>query len=138
MAKDPQQIAAKWAQRLQGATQDIQNGVMNVTVSPTSQAAAKKDKWVAGIQKAAASGKWEAGLNKVSLQSWQNSMIQKGLPRVGQGATAAQPKMADFMAKLIPYQTQLQSTIKAMPDLTLEDNLNRAMAFMRGMSNFKK
>lgn len=136
--KDPNAIATKWAQRLAGATTDIQNGVMAVTVAPTQQAAKKQDKWLAGIQRAAINGTWQAGLNKVSLSDWQTAMIQKGLPRVGQGATAAQPKMASFMTKLLPFQQQLQSQIAGMPDLTLDDNIQRMNTFIRGMATFKK
>jgi len=132
------QFAEKWARRMSQSTQDIQNGVNRVTEAPTAKAAAKKTKMLQNLTAAVNSGKWEAGLARVSLQDWKKSIIEKGLPRVQAGVTAAQPKVADFANKLLAYQEGLQSQIESMPDLTLQDSISRMTAWITGMSKFQR
>lgn len=138
MAKDPNQVAEKWRQNLSAAGTSIQQGVNRVSIAPTQQAAKKKEKlktnWLAAID----NGSWERGLNAVSLEDWKAAMINKGLQRIQQGATAGQPKMLAYMQKLLPFQEQLSAKINAMPDTTLEDNIARMGEFIRGMAKGKK
>lgn len=133
-----QQIADKWASNLGSATTQIQQGVMNVTQSPTQKAAANPQKYLQGVTNAVNSGKWANGLNKVSLADWQQSFIQKGLPRISQGAQAAKPKMTTFMDKLLPFQDTLAKQVGAMPKNNIQDSINRASAWITGMSKFQK
>lgn len=132
------QFAEKWARRMSQSTQDIQNGVNRVTEAPTVKAAAKKQKMLQNLTAAVNSGKWEAGLNRVTLQDWKKAIIEKGLPRVQAGVTAAQPKVADFANKLLAYQEGLQSQIESMPDLTLQDSIARMTAWINGMAKFQR
>lgn len=133
-----QELADRWTAGLSGATQQISDGIDRVTVSPTSQAAKAKTKMLQNLTAAVNSGKWEAGLNRVSLADWQTAMKEKGVPRIAQGAAAANGKMAQFAAQLIPYENQLQATINNMPSLTLQDSIARASAWITGMSKFVK
>ena len=136
--KDPKQIAEKFVRRAQAATQDMVNGVNNVTVNPAQQAIAKEQKLLQNVTQAIQSGKWRRGMQTVTLESWKQSMITKGAPRVSAGVQAAQGKMEAFYTELLPYQEQLQTKLGSMPDLTLEDSINRATTWMRGMANFKR
>lgn len=133
-----QQFADKLIRRGQQATEDMRLGVQNVSQSPTEQAAAAQDKWLAGIQEAAREGKWQAGLRRVTLQQWKDAMINKGLTRYGPGLDASRAKIEDFASDLIPYENNLLNTIESMPDLTLEDSIARATAWMRGMAQFRR
>lgn len=132
------EFAEKWARRMQNATQDIEKGINRVTEAPTAKAARKADKMKANLIKAIDSGKWQAGLEKVTLSDWKNAAIKKGIPRISQGVTEAQPKVAQFAGELLTYQDGLQSEIDSMPDLTLEDSIARMTAWTRGMAKFKK
>ena len=139
MAKlTPQELATKWAQRLSAATPEIQAGINRITVSPTTQAAAKQQKMLQNLTAAVQSGKWAKGLNNVTLDQWKKAAIEKGLPRIAQGANAATGKMADFAAKLIPYQESLQQKVANMPDLSLADSISRMTTWVTEMSKFKK
>jgi hypothetical protein len=121
----PQQIAAKWSQNLSGATQTIQTGVQAVTTPPGQAAAAQKQAYVQGVNQNA--DIWAKNVSAVSTSEWQQAMINKGLPRVGTGATAAQPKMANVMQTLIPA---IQSITAGLPPRgTLQQNLQRATTF---------
>lgn len=139
MAKiTPQEFAEKWARRLTASTPDIQRGVNRVDVSPTEKAANKKDKMLTNLTQAVQSGKWEAGLRKVTLQDWKKQIIEKGIPRINQGVQGAQGQVADFAGQLLSYQDTIKQEIERMPDMTLEDNINRMTAWVRRMSQFKK
>lgn len=131
MATTPQAAAAKWASRLGTAASDgtIQTGIQGVTVAPGQAAARQKSVWVQNTQ--AAADKWATRTAAVSLSSWQSDMINKGLPRVAQGATAAQPKMTAFMTALLPQITTVVQSLPARGNFAA--NVQRATAFMTAM-----
>jgi len=134
-AKDPQTVAQKWATNLGASTPSIQAGVAAVTVAPGQAAAAQKQLWLAQIT--AAADKWATNVAGVSLGSWQQSMIEKGLPRIGQGAATAVPKMANFMSQFLPHVEQVAATVRRMPKGGLQNGINRAVAQIQGNAQFK-
>lgn len=139
MAKlTPQQFQEKHARRLKASIEDMREGVLRVTQSPTEAAAAKKEKFRAGINAAIDDGKWERGLRRVSLEEWKDKMITKGLGRVAAGIDAAAPKVIEFASELLPFQDRLQSQIDGMPDISLEDNINRMTTWIREMAKFSR
>jgi len=135
--KTPAQVAAKWASRAQGATQALQDGINNVQTAPGALAASKQDKMLANLTASVLSGKWAANVSAITLQQWKDAMLTKGVQRYGAGVSAAQPKMQNFMSKLLPFQAAIQQQLQSMPDLTLQDNINRAIYMMTEMSKFK-
>jgi hypothetical protein len=135
---NPQASAAKWAQNLGAAAQQIQAGVMAVQQAPSAQAAAAVQKWVASITSQKAQTDYVNGLNKVTLIDWQNAMKNKGIPRIGQGAQAAQNKFQTFLAALFNYENAGLAQIKAMPSTTLQDRIARMTAWVQYMSGFVK
>ena len=132
----PEQFAEKHARRLKGAVDDIRAGVMAVTESPTAKAAAKQDKMLARLQEAVQSGKWAARLRAVPLDEWKDKTINLGINRIAAGIDAAHGKQVAFAGKLLPFESNLKTTIDKMPDLTLEDSISRATAWIRGMAKF--
>ncbi len=132
--QDAATIAANWAQRLGASTTKIQAGVQAVTVSPGQAAAANKSGYVQGV--AANADKWGRNVAAVSLSTWQQDTINKGLPRISTGATAAQPKMEAVMAKMIPY---INSGLTQLPKRAgLDANIARMDAWARYMAKFQK
>ena len=128
------QAAQAWAQRLAGSTERITQGVQSVTTAPGQAAARQKAVWSQNVQ--ASQDKWASRVAGVSLPDWQQSMVQKGIPRIAQGATAAQPKMAEFMAQLLPH---IQSQVSALPPRgNIDANINRMTQFVRGMAKFQR
>lgn len=136
-AKNPSDIAAKWARNLGAATQSIQAGVNAVTVNPAQAALAQVNAYVQGVQNAVNSGKYQRGLQRTTLAGWQQAMLGKGLQRIAAGATAAQPKMEAFMAKFLPYLQGLQSQLAATPRGDLQTNIQRAVMAMQYIAQFK-
>lgn len=139
MAKlTPAEFQEKHARRLKGAITDMQRGIEGVTASPTAAAAAKKDKMRMNVNAAIDSGKWEAGLKRTTLEEWKTKTVQKGLGRVAAGIDAASAKVTSFASELLPYQDRLKADISKMPDVSLEDNINRMTSFIRGMAKFQR
>lgn len=130
-------FAEKWGRRLKGATQDIKDGVMAVTTAPSQQAIAKQDKMKANLIAAIDNGDWAAGLGKVTLADWKRDMTEKGVPAISRGVDIATPKVAAFASVLLPHIAAGQATVDAMPDLTLEDNIQRAEKMIRHMASLR-
>lgn len=128
----------KHARRLKGAVQDIRAGIEKVTDSPMVKAAAKEQKMVTNLQSSVASGKWRNGLNRVSLQQWKDAAINKGLNRIAAGVDGAKDKVTAFASDLLSFESGLQDQVNKLPDLTIEDSINRATSWIRGMSKFQR
>lgn len=133
----PQEYAQNWYQGLTGSTDKIAKGIQRVTVSPAEKAIAAQAKMLANLQQAVTSGKWAAGLRKTTLASWQDAAIKKGIPRIQNGATEAQPKVAEMANKLLPFIDAAVAKINQMPKNTLQDSANRASAFVLEMGKYR-
>ena len=134
MITDPTSVANKWSQRLSAAGQAITDGVNAVKQAPGQAAAAQAAVWIARLQ--ASQDKWVRNVSAVSLQSWQQAMITKGIPRIATGAQAGIPKMTAFMSQWLPYE---QSGRNALPPRgTIQQNIQRAVAMMQYNANFQR
>lgn len=124
-----QMATDKWVQNLGNSTERMKAGVLAVKVAPGKSAAANADKWLQNVTRS--KPKFIANVSRVSLASWQQSTIEVGIPRVSQGAQAKKQKYTDAMNAFLPYLAQGVATIDAMPNVTLEDGINRAVAMIR-------
>lgn len=131
---DPTTATAKWVNNLSNATQEITDGVNAVQQAPGQAAAAKVQTWLARIQ--ASAQKWQTNVAAVSLGEWQQSMIKVGIPRIASGAQAKQGKYQAFATKFYPYLASGVATVKAMPKVTLQDGINRAVAMINHNAKF--
>jgi len=139
MAKlTPEQFAEKHNRRTKAALEDMKAGIENVTVAPTEKAAAKQEKMRQRLLEALENGKWANGLKRVSLEEWKQKMIELGLNRVASGLDANKKKVEEFAAQLLPHIEAGQKIIEKMPDVTLEDSINRMTAFIRHMAKFQR
>lgn len=138
MAKlTPAQFREKHARRLKGALEDMRRGVEAVTEAPGAKAAAAQAKMRAKIVEAIDEGKWARKVSGVSLEDWKKSMVEKGLGRVAAGIDGSAAKVEAFAKQLLDYQDRLQGQLEGMPDLTLEDSIQRMVTWIRGMAEFK-
>lgn len=128
----PQQIADKWVTNLSASTTSITAGVNGVTVPPGQKAAAAADFWLS--QTMAAKQKFITNVGKVSLQSWKDSMLNIGVPRIATGAAANKQKMVDFMSRFLPY---VKGAVDSLPPRgDLNQNIQRAVAMMTQLAAF--
>lgn len=132
----PATATAKWVQNLSAASDRMTAGANAVTKAPGAAAAAAADKWLQRVTQA--KEKFRTNVGAVSLESWKQSYINIGVPRVAQGAQAKQGKMQDFMSQFLPYLQNGVNTIDQMPSTTLEDGIARATAMIRYNAKFRK
>lgn len=126
---DPSAATAKWVTNLSNSTQAITAGVNAVTQAPGQAAAKQVQTWIAKLQ--ASQQKWATNVSKVTLQEWQQAMVNIGIPRIAQGAQAKQSKYMSFATSFFPYLAQGQAKVKAMPKITLQDGINRAVTMIQ-------
>lgn len=139
MAKlTPTEFAEKHARRLKASVEDIRRGIDRVTESPTEKAAAKQDKMLANLTASIQSGKWASGLKRVTLEDWKRKARDVGVNRISAGIDAAKDKVTAFAEELLPHIDRGQAKIASLPDVTLDDNINRMTSFIRHMSTFKR
>lgn len=129
-----QEYAEKWGRRLSGSTQDIRRGVERVTEAPGQKAAAQSQRMLAGIQEAIADGRWQRAVAGVSLQDWKTATLEKGIGRISSGVEGAMGRQVQMAERLLSAVDSVKSRVDAMPDATLEDRIQRMVAFSRGMS----
>lgn len=134
----PAEFQEKHARRLKQSVEDVRKGIDRVTENPCEKAAAKQDKMLTNLTAAVQSGKWANGLKRVDLATWKRKARDVGVNRIAAGIDAAKEKVVSFAEELIPHINREQAKIAAMPDVTLDDNINRMVAFSRGMSTFKR
>lgn len=108
---DPTSAAQAWVTGMQGAGPKYTAGVNAVKVAPGQAAAAAASLWAQNV--AAAVNKFASNSAKVTLTAWQNAANTKGAPRLGTGATAAQPKFAAFMTAFLPALTNIVNGLPA-------------------------
>lgn len=130
----PVDISEKWARRTKGAVSDIQAGIDRVTESPAQKAIAKKDKMKANLLKSLDDGTWEKRLGEVSLEDWKSKTRAKVAERLAGGVDGAAAKRQKFDTHLVNTINEILPKIDSMPDMTLEDSVNRVRTFMDHMS----
>lgn len=134
-----QQAAANWATGMSNSGDKMRASVNAVNQSPMEAAAAAADRMLMGIQRAVQTGKWQAALRAVSLTQWKDAMLNKGIPRIAQGATTAKPKFQAFMQNFLPYLQQGVDQLNSqIPRGDLETNIQRAAFMARFNANFGK
>lgn len=133
MAKDAQSIAQEWANQMGAKTQKISEGIDAVTTAPGIAAARQKEVWRQNTANAA--DKYARNVQAVTLEDWRAAAKGKGLNRIGPGATAAIPKMANLMTQLMPYIAAGKAKLPARGDTGA--NKNRMNMWYDHMSAFK-
>lgn len=128
----------KHARRLKAAVEDVRKGIDRVTENPCEKAAAKQDKMLTNLTAAVTSGKWADGLKRVSLEDWKKKARDIGVNRIAAGIDGAKGKVIAFAEQLLPHIDREKAKLSSMPDVTLDDNINRMTSFVRGMASFKR
>lgn len=129
----PSQISDKWNRRMKNSISDIQAGIDSVSESPMEKAAEKSEKMLQNLTNAVQSGKWANGLRKVSLAEWKQKSKEKVAQRLASGVDNAMSKRREFDQYLVNTLNAKLSEINDMPDMTLEDSVNRVRAMMQHM-----
>ena len=136
--KDPKKTAEKWANNLGRSTTQIREGVESVSEAPGVKAAKAKDRMRARLLASIDDGTWEKRVAAVSLDEWKEKMLTKGVNRIGEGAEAAVDKQVDFYTQLDAHQSKIDTKLDKMPNVTLDDGIERAVTQIKGMAKFRR
>ncbi len=131
------EYAEKWGRRLKASTEDVRKGVQRVTVAPGEAAAAQIELMKANLMKSLEDGTWANNVRAVTLQEWQDKFITKGIPRMGAGVDAAQPKQILMAEKLLAAVDASVDQVNRTPRGDLETNIGRMVTFAREMNKRK-
>lgn len=138
MAKlTPQEFREKHARRLKGAITDIEAGVDRVTEAPGKKAAAKQEKMKQRLMESLNNGTWAKRVGAVSLEDWKSKMKNKGIGRISAGIDEAAPKVENFATQFLPFLDTVKAKVDKMPDVTLDDSINRMTTQIRETAKFK-
>lgn len=130
---NPQIMAQRWAQGMSGATTRYTEGVQAVRVAPGQLAAAQAGAWVQAVT--ASQQRFAQRVAGVSLQSWQQSAINKGAPRLATGAAASQDKFQAFANNFLPA---LANIVNGLPPRgTFESNVARLTQYIQAVHGLK-
>lgn len=135
---DAAAAAEKQVRRAQAATQDYIRGVEGVKDSPMVKAYAKKEKMLANFKASVDSKKWEDNMLAVSLGQWQAITAKKGGQRYAQGIEESAHKVLEFHEQFSAFLAVHLPKIKAMPDSTPEQRIQRMVENARGIAKFKR
>jgi hypothetical protein len=129
-------VVRLWAERGAASAETVKAGVNAVTENPAAKAAAAVDVWAANVAKA--KQKFVDSLNRVTLQSWKQSMLGKGVNNMAAGYADAgnQNKFLVFMRSWLPYVRDGAKMVRAMPKGNLEQGIARAVAMIRHNAAF--
>lgn len=133
----PAERAEKWGRNLKRSGDDIRRGVERVSEAPGAKAAAKQDKMLSRLIARVEDGTWAERVSSVSLSEWKDKMINKGISRISAGVDGANGKVVEFHQQLEEHQDRITTELDRMPDVTLEDSIQRMTHQVRRMSEFK-
>jgi len=117
-----EEFASRWESGMRAAGTRIESGVNAVTDAPGAKAAARADFWLSQVN--ASKDKWAKNTAAVSLSTWKETMIKKGIPALQNAVGLAKPKVVAVASKLIPAINDAISTMPAR-GVTLDENLQR-------------
>lgn len=129
-----QQWLNKWGKNLNASSTYITDGVNAVQTAPGQLAAAAQDRMLANLTAAITSGVWAKQVSSVPLSAWKSAMINKGIPRIAQGVTSAQANKVNQVTALLSAVDSASAQANALPKGGIDQNIQRAVTFMRAMS----
>jgi hypothetical protein len=130
-------VVEKWMRRAKGAVEDLKKGV-ELT---------KKD-WAGLLKKAkdymklnyaeALDTYFDKSVDKVGTEGWRGKTLTKAPARYPSGIDAGASDYKGKMTDILAFEDSLQAEIQKMPNMTLEDRIARANAWIRKMHEFGK
>lgn len=134
---DAATVAQRWAQNGAASSQRWQDGANNTNVDPTALAIQAGPKYLANVQAAYQQGRYQRGLQRAGKTGWLAGINGKGAMNFSNGITQSEAKFAARIAPVLQYEQGLQQRVKAMPNSTPQDAVNRAVAWIQGMQQYK-
>ena len=135
MAKDANTILQKYQTRVAGAGTDYVNGVQSPKRDWLQAFTAAQPRMQAGLQAAIASGKIvRRAQAKGGTANWQQKAASKGARNYTAAAADAAKGYAEQLPKIQQAADAARAAANALPDTTIEQRMQRAIAAMTATS----
>lgn len=127
-------ISEKWNRHMKAAVPDIQAGLDAMTVDPGQKAVEAQDKMKQNLIKSIDEGIWAKRRLEVSKADFVRITKEKVAKNLNTGVDAGMPKRKKFDGWLVGRLNAILPEIAAMPDMTLEDSMQRVRRQMEHMA----
>lgn len=134
----PQQASERLASGIRNGSTNYIAGVEAVTKNPAESAIEARGKWVNAMTNPATHDKWQRGLERTSITDWKQATAGVGAQRFSQSADKAQTNYEAFARDFFPYLATVENTISQMPNVTIDERINRAVENMRLLSQYTR
>lgn len=134
---DASTVASRWAAGGSASQQKWLANANATTVDPTALAIAAGPKYLQNVQTAYQQGRYQRGLQRSGKAGWLAGINGKGAQNFSNGFTESEQKFATAIAPVLQFEASLQARVKAMPNNTPQDAVNRAVAWIQGMQQYK-
>jgi len=104
--KTTKRTSDKWARVTPGRTEDYKEGINNPRRSWSAEAAASKENYKAGVDKAHTDNRFVKGITKAGDTKWKTKALAKGPGRFAEGVTDAQ---GDYEKGIAPFLSAIQA-----------------------------
>jgi hypothetical protein len=129
---DAQTAADRWVGSAGTAQSRYTEGIQATTVDPTALAVAQQAKLLQNFTASVQNGRWSRGLQRVGGAGWKAAAVAKA-SNFGTGFQAGRQKYLDAIGPVLQVEAQLQQQISSMPNVTIQDAINRSAAWQMGL-----
>ena len=129
---DAQTAAERWVNSSGMGQTRYTEGVQATTVDPTARAIAQQAKLLQNFTQSVQNGRWSRGLQRVGAAGWKSAAVAKA-GNYATGINASRQKFLDAIGPVLAVEAQLQQQIDSMPNVTIQDAINRSAAWQMGL-----
>jgi hypothetical protein len=130
-------VVEKWARRAKGAVEDLKKGV-ELTKKDWASLLKKAKDYMKLNYNEALDTYFDKAVDKVGTEGWRSKTLTKAPARYPSGIDAGAGDYKSKMTDILAFEDSLQAEIQKMPNMTLEDRIARANAWIRKMHEFGK
>lgn len=136
--KTPDMVVEKFRRRIAAAGPDYRYGIENPIRPWVEGYAASAERMKQELQKALAEGRHLKGAREKGQSRWEQKVRQVGADRYTAAAPIAAENYAKAASDIMSAAEAARAAAAKLPNVTLEDRLNRAVAAMRAISDYWK
>lgn len=137
MVKEPKKWIEKQLARVRVSEGDYKAGIEAPERDPIKAALDANAKRVKKLQESITNKTWEKAMARVTMGDWQKKALDLGVRHFIEGVEANVDKITKFVEGFHPKLSAIQSSVKAMPEVTEAERDARVLAMIRGLRKLK-
>jgi len=136
--KSVDMVVEKYRRRIAAAGPDYRYGIENPIRPWVEGYAASSERMKAELQKALSEGRHLKGARDKGQARWEQKVKAVGVDRFTSAAAIAAENYSKVAGEIMAAAEAARAAAAKLPNVTLEDRLNRAIAAMRAISEHWK